>query len=93
MFYFGLICFALALLAILAAIILTILRLVRKDYSLFNLIRTLGIGSFALHTLSALGMLSLQVLGDYQNAYVFSVTSSPMPMILKITALWGGQAG
>ena len=93
MFYFGLICFALALLAILAAIILTIVRLVRKEYSLSSLIRTLGISSFALHTLSVLGMLSLQIMGDYQNAYVFSVINTPMPLILKITALWGGQAG
>ena len=93
MFYFGLICFALALLAILAAIILTILRLIRKEHSLSSLVRGLSIGSFALHTLSVLGMLSLQILGDFQNAYVFSVINTPMPLILKITALWGGQAG
>jgi cytochrome c-type biogenesis protein CcmF len=93
MFYFGLICFALAMLATLAAIILTVLRLIRKELSLTSLIRALGISSFALHTLSVLGMLSLQVLGDYQNAYVASVTNTPMPLILKITALWGGQAG
>ncbi len=93
MFYFGLICFALALLATLAAIILTILRLIRKEHSLSSLVRNLSIGSFALHTLSVLGMLSLQIMGDYQNAYVFSVINTPMPLILKVTALWGGQAG
>jgi cytochrome c-type biogenesis protein CcmF len=93
MFYFGLICFALALLAILASIVLTILRLFRKEHSLSDPIRSLGIASFALHTLSVLSMLSLQVMGDFQNAYVYSVTNTPMPLILKITALWGGQAG
>ena len=93
MFYFGLFSFALALLAMLAAIVLTILRLVRKDHSLSSLVRGLGISSFALHTLSVLGMLGLQILGDFQNAYVYSVVNTPMPLILKITALWGGQAG
>lgn len=93
MFYFGLICFALALLAILAAIVLSILCLIRKEHSLSDLIRSLGIASFALHTLSVLSMLSLQIMGDFQNAYVFSVTNTPMPLILKITAFWGGQAG
>ncbi len=93
MFYIGLLCFALALLAILAAVILTVLRLIRKEHSLSGFVRSLAIGSFGLHTLSVIGMLSLQIMGDFQNAYVFSVTNTPMPLILKITALWGGQAG
>jgi cytochrome c-type biogenesis protein CcmF len=35
----------------------------------------------------------LQVRGDFNVAYVWTVTSRAMPTYLKITALWGSQAG
>lgn len=93
MFYLGVVCFALALLFIFAAILLTILRLSRKQLQLGSLARSLAIASFGLHSVSVLSLISLQVLGDFQIAYVYSVTNTPMPLLLKITALWGGQAG
>ena len=35
----------------------------------------------------------LMLTGDYQVQFVFNVTSSSMPFYLRLTALWGGQAG
>lgn len=49
--------------------------------------------TFPLVTLSALSLIFLLVTGQYQVQYVYSVTSSSMPVYLKISALWGGQAG
>ncbi len=49
--------------------------------------------TFPLITLTALALVALLVRGDYQVQYVYNVTSSTMPLYLKITALWGGQAG
>src|SRR3972149_7018541 len=44
-------------------------------------------------TVAALAIITLLVRGDYEVAFVASVTSSTMPVYLRITALWGGQAG
>jgi cytochrome c-type biogenesis protein CcmF len=49
--------------------------------------------TFPLITLSAFTLIYLLVTGHYELKYVYSVTSNSMPMYLKITALWGGQAG
>lgn len=49
--------------------------------------------TFPLISLVALSIISLLVRGDYQVQYVYNVTSASMPLYLKITALWGGQAG
>ena len=49
--------------------------------------------TFPLLTLSALSLIYLLVNGNYEVEYVASVTSSSMPLYLRITALWGGQAG
>ncbi|HBA91066.1 MAG TPA: hypothetical protein DCZ08_04630, partial [Anaerolineaceae bacterium] len=49
--------------------------------------------TFPLISLVALSIIFLLVNGDYQVQYVYNVTSSTMPMYLKVTALWGGQAG
>ena len=49
--------------------------------------------TFPLITLSVLSLVYLLVTGDYQLEYVSSVTSNSMPVYLRITALWGGQAG
>ncbi len=48
---------------------------------------------FPLTTISTLVLLYLIIRGDYSVAYVYSVSSSTMPVYLKLTALWGGQAG
>lgn len=49
--------------------------------------------TFPLITLSALSIILLLVNGAYEVEYVYSVTSDSMPLYLKVTALWGGQAG
>jgi len=49
--------------------------------------------TFPLLTLSALSLIYLLVNGHYEVEYVARVTSDAMPVYLKITALWGGQAG
>ncbi len=49
--------------------------------------------TFPLLSLSALSIIYLLVNGHYEVEFVASVTSNSMPTYLKITALWGGQAG
>ncbi len=49
--------------------------------------------TFPLLTLSCAAIIYLLVTGAYQIEYVASVTSEAMPTYLKVTALWGGQAG
>jgi len=49
--------------------------------------------TFPLLTLAAVCIITLLVNGQYEVEYVASVTSNSMPTYLKITALWGGQAG
>lgn len=49
--------------------------------------------TFPLLTLSSLSLIYLLVNGHYEVEYVASVTSNSMPLYLRITALWGGQAG
>lgn len=49
--------------------------------------------TWPLLTISALSLIYLLVTGHYEIEYVASVTSDSMPLYLRITALWGGQAG
>lgn len=49
--------------------------------------------TFPLITLSSLALIYALVQGLYEVEYVASVTSNSMPLYLRITALWGGQAG
>ena len=49
--------------------------------------------TWPLVTVAALAIITLLVRGDYEVAFVASVTSNTMPVYLRITALWGGQAG
>jgi cytochrome c-type biogenesis protein CcmF len=49
--------------------------------------------SFPLITVSAIAIILLLLTNQYQVKYVASVTSNAMPAYLKVTALWGGQAG
>ncbi len=93
MFYLGLISFAASMLAMLVALILTIFQLIKRQTVLTESIVTLASVSFGLHTLSVLTLMAMQVLQDYTISYVVSVVNSVMPTILKMTAIWGGQAG
>ncbi len=49
--------------------------------------------TFPLITLAVFVLSYLLVTGHYEIQYVYSVTSNDMPTYLKLTALWGGQAG
>jgi cytochrome c-type biogenesis protein CcmF len=49
--------------------------------------------TWPLLTLTALSIIYLLVNNHYEVQYVTSVTSNSMPLYLKVTALWGGQAG
>lgn len=49
--------------------------------------------TFPLTSLVVLAIIVLLVGRHYEFQYVYSVTSNNMPLYLKITALWGGQAG
>jgi cytochrome c-type biogenesis protein CcmF len=49
--------------------------------------------TFPLISIVALSLIYLLVTGHYELEYVSSVTSNSMPYYLRITALWGGQAG
>ena len=93
MFQLGLFSFAAAMLAILMALVLTVFQLIKRQTTLTKPVMTLANLSFGLHTLSLLSLMAMQVLQDYSNAYVVSVINSVMPTVLKMTAVWGGQAG
>ncbi|MEJ2262990.1 MAG: heme lyase CcmF/NrfE family subunit [Anaerolineales bacterium] len=49
--------------------------------------------TWPLVTVSALSIIYLLVNNHYEVEYVANVTSRSMPFYLKVTALWGGQAG
>jgi len=49
--------------------------------------------TWPLVTVSALSIIVLLLNQNYEVQYVYSVTSNSMPFYLKVTALWGGQAG
>jgi len=49
--------------------------------------------TFPLITISVLILIYLIVNDHYEIEYVWSVSNREMPLYLKITALWGGQAG
>ncbi|HSM23778.1 MAG TPA: cytochrome c biogenesis protein CcsA, partial [Anaerolineaceae bacterium] len=49
--------------------------------------------TFPLLTITVISLIALLVNQNYEVQYVYNVTSSTMPFYLKVTALWGGQAG
>jgi cytochrome c-type biogenesis protein CcmF len=49
--------------------------------------------TFPLLSFASLCLIILLVAGRYEVAFVTEVTSNSMPLYLRITALWGGQAG
>jgi cytochrome c-type biogenesis protein CcmF len=81
--------FAVSLYGIIAAIT----GAVRNSLAWVESARLAQLFTFPLLTISTICLAILLVNGDYQVAYVYSTSSNTMPMYLKITALWGGQAG
>ena len=93
MVYVGLISFALAFLTLIVGLVIAIIGLTRKETSLSPLTFNAALVAFGLHTVAILAMVLLQITEDYSVAYVADVINPAMPMILKITALWGAMAG
>jgi cytochrome c-type biogenesis protein CcmF len=64
-----------------------------KSYRWAESARRAMLLTFPLITLASLALIYLLVTGHYELKYIYSVTSNSMPLYLKITAWWGGQAG
>jgi cytochrome c-type biogenesis protein CcmF len=65
----------------------------KNDHAWIESARNAMLLTFPLVTVSALSIIYLLVTNAYEVDYVASVTSNSMPFYLKVTALWGGQAG
>ncbi|MEN6300641.1 MAG: hypothetical protein ABFD51_12155, partial [Anaerolineaceae bacterium] len=65
----------------------------RKNTSWLDSARNAMLLTGPLVTLAVICLVVLLVNGNYEVEYVASYTSNSMPLYLKITALWGGQAG
>ncbi|MBN1312102.1 MAG: heme lyase CcmF/NrfE family subunit [Anaerolineae bacterium] len=65
----------------------------RRSTALVESARNAAIAAWPLMTLSTLVLVVLLVRGDFDVAYVWSVTQRAMPVYLKVTALWGSQSG
>lgn len=93
MFQIGFGSFALASIIMLVCLALTVWQLLRKQPEISGTVRFLTNLGFGLHTLSILALLYMQITQDYSNAYVVGVINPALPTYLRVTALWGGQAG
>jgi cytochrome c-type biogenesis protein CcmF len=65
----------------------------KNNQAWINSARNAMLLTFPLVSLVALSIIYLLVNNHYEVDYVASVTSNSMPIYLKVTALWGGQAG
>ena len=65
----------------------------RRSTALVESARNATIATWPLVTLATFVLIALLVLGDFDVAYVWSVTQRSMPVYLKVTALWGSQSG
>jgi len=64
-----------------------------KSYRWAESARRAMLLTFPLVAIASFTLIYLLATGHYELEYVYSVTSDSMPLYLKITALWGGQAG
>ncbi len=65
----------------------------RRNHAWVESARLAMLLTFPLLTLSALSLIYLLVNNHYEVEFVAAVTSRSMPLYLKVTAWWGGQAG
>mgnify|MGYP001571151520 FL=1 len=89
----GLTSLFLAFLSAVYAVVVILAINPRKHEAWVESARNASILTFPLLTLAALSIIILIVQGRYEVAYVANASSSTTPWYLKITALWGGQAG
>ena len=65
----------------------------RRDQRLVASARNASVAIFPLLALASGLLITLLLQGDFSINYVWQVSSREMPTYLKVTALWGGQAG
>lgn len=65
----------------------------RNSAGLVDSARNAMLLTFPLLTITTVSLIYLLVGGHYQYQYVSEVISNSMPTYLRVTALWGGQAG
>jgi len=84
----------LAFLSALYAALMALLAANRPEHSRWLAsARNAAFITWPLLTLTALSLITLLVTNHFEVGYVSQVTSLSMPVYLKVTALWGGQAG
>lgn len=64
-----------------------------KSLALVESARRAMLLTFPLLSIAAAALIYLLVNNHYETAFVYEVTSRSMPVYLKVTAWWGGQAG
>jgi cytochrome c-type biogenesis protein CcmF len=89
----GLTALCLALVCAVYAAVTALLGALRQKPAWVNSARNAAMLTWPLLTLAALSIITLLVQGAYELDYVSHVSSAAMPWYLKVTALWGGQAG
>jgi cytochrome c-type biogenesis protein CcmF len=92
-FTLGVTSLCLAFLCAIYASVVSLIGAQRKLPTWIDSARNAAILTWPLLTLSALSIITLLVQGAFEVEYVSSVSSLAMPWYLKVTALWGGQAG
>jgi cytochrome c-type biogenesis protein CcmF len=65
----------------------------RNSPALVDSARNAMLLTFPLLSITALSVIFLLVNGHFEVQYVTAVSSKSMPLYLRLTALWGGQAG
>ncbi|MBI5928079.1 MAG: heme lyase CcmF/NrfE family subunit [Chloroflexi bacterium] len=89
----GIVFTSLALLVAIAATLLAILSVVLKDERFASSARNALLAVFPLLSVACLLLIYAQWTGEYSIDYVNSVSANSQPQTLKVTALWGSQAG
>ncbi len=89
----GIVLLLLAFVSSLYALIASLVGARQGHDRLIESARNAAIITWPLLTLASLMLIGLLVRGDFNVAYVWAVTSRSMPAYLKVTALWGSQAG
>lgn len=89
----GVILLMLALTSAVYAFAASLIGARREDERLIESARNAAIMTWPLLTAAALTLIRLLVTGDFNTAFVWTVTDNAMPTYLKATALWGGQPG
>ncbi len=91
--YLGFGALALGLGLAVAATVLALLSGPRQRPEWLTLAHQAALLTWPAVTLAAICLISLLVTDHYEIGYVAEVTSRAMPLYLKVTAWWGGQAG